>query len=117
MTRFSIERALVKWIPSAIGVKCAADVPSRRPGEFVALERVGGSPSIGIDRPSVTFDVYAATRARAEELSLDLRDALMLDLMAEVPQVRSVSITGPYNFPDTESKSPRYQLTADLLTE
>ena len=65
MTRFSIERALVKWIPSAIGVKCAADVPSKRPGEFVALERVGGSPSIGIDRPSVTFDVYAGTRARA----------------------------------------------------
>ena len=41
----------------------------------------------------------------------------MLDLAAEVPQVRSVSITGPYNFPDTESKSPRYQLTADLVTE
>lgn len=117
MTRFSIEGALVEWIPSAIGVGCAADVPPRRPTEFVALERVGGSPSIGIDRPSVTLDVYAGTRARAEELSMGLRDALVLRLPAEVPQVRSVSITGPYNFPDTASRSPRYQLTADLVTE
>lgn len=114
---FSIERALVKWLPGAIGVKSAADVPKNRPAEFVAFERVGGSPSIGIDRPSVTFDVYAMTRARAEELSLDLRDALMYSLPADVPQVRSVSVTGPYNFPDLDAKQPRYQLTADLVTE
>ena len=114
---FSIERALVKWVPSAIGVKCAADVPAKRPAEFVALERVGGSPSIGIDRPSVTFDVYAKTRARAEELSLMLRDALLMDLTSDVPEVRSARVTGPYNFPETTTGSPRYQLTADMTTD
>lgn len=114
---FAIEKSLAKWIPAATGVSAFVEVPNPRPAEFVAFERVGGSPSIGIDRPSITFDVWAASRMRAEELALILRDALLYQLAADVPQVRGVRVGSVYNFPDLDSGNPRYQLTADLTTE
>ena len=54
---------------------------------------------------------------RSEELALTLRDALLYQLAADVPQVRGVRVGSVYNFPDLESGNPRYQLTADLTTE
>lgn len=114
---FAIEKALAKWIPQVAGAQAFVEVPAERPEEFVVFERVGGSPSIGIDRPSITFDVWAASRMRAEELALTLRDALLYQLAADVAQVRGVRVGSVYNFPDSETGNPRYQLTADLTTE
>ncbi len=114
---FSIERAIAKWIPTAVGASAAAEVPAERPSEFIAFEKVGGTCRIGVNVSSVTFDVYAPTRARAEELARELADKIIFQIMADVREVRSVRVTGPYNFPDLEAHQPRYQMTVDFTTE
>lgn len=114
---FSIEAALVSWLPGVLGVPCYAEVPGERPEEFCTVERTGGSAGIGVDRPSVALQLWAPTKLRAQELALAARDAALYRAV-EIPQVRSCSVnSGPYSFPDPDSRSPRYQLYLDLVTE
>lgn len=114
---YSIEDALVAFIPDAVGVTAYHRVPPVRPGEFATVERTGGRASVGIDRPSVAIQVWAASRERAEEVALDLRDMLVLRAAELIPEVRSVQVTGPYDFPGQETDQNRYQLHVELVTE
>lgn len=117
MKIFSIEDALVAFIPEAVGVDAYHRVPSLRPAEFATVERTGGGASVGIDRPTLAIQVWAEKRERAEEVSIDLRGMLIARLAELVPRVRSVRVTGPYDFPDPESGQDRYQLSVELVTE
>lgn len=114
---YSIEDALVAFIPDAVGVTAYHRVPPVRPGEFATVERTGGRASAGIDRPTVAIQVWAASRERAEEVALDLRDMLVLRAGDLIPKVRSVQVTGPYDFPDPDTDQNRYQIAVDLVTE
>lgn len=116
MTLFSIEEALISWLPDATGLPAYAEVPSQRPQEFLTVERVGGPTETGIDRPAVAIQVWAASRARAEEIALDCRQ-MMAERAAEcIPQIRSVSCSATHPFPDPDSRAERYQLSLSLVT-
>lgn len=113
---YSIEAELVSWLGAELGVPCHGEVPRPMPAEFCTVERTGGPCSPGIDRPEVTVQLWAATRERAMELSLAARDALVLR-GATVPGVRSCTVnSGPYSFPDPDTRRPRYQLFVALVT-
>lgn len=115
---FSIEEALVGWLPDALGVPSYTEVPDPRPEEFSTVERTGGTATVGIDSPTVAVQLWAGSKARAEELALDCRDMLLERAAGLIPQVRGVSITGgPYPFPDEDSRTHRYQISVALTTE
>lgn len=114
---FSIEAALVAWLPGAVGAPCFAEVPPERPGKFLTVERTGGSAAIGIDRPALAIQAWAGSKYDAQELALAARDA-MLYRSVGIPQVRGCSInSGPYPFPDEDSGQHRYQLYVNMTTE
>lgn len=113
---YSIEAELVSWLGAELGVPCHGEVPRPIPDELCTVERTGGGCSPGIDRPEVTVQLWATTRARAMELALAARDALALR-GATVPGVRSCTVNaGPYSFPDPDTRRPRYQIFVALVT-
>ena len=114
---FSVEEALVGWLPTVVGAPCYAEVPADRPSEFVTVERTGGGSEIGIDRPSVAIQAWAPSRLEALRLALEVRDAMALRAV-EVDGIRSCSVnSGPYSFPDPDGRGARYQLYVDMTTE
>lgn len=109
----NIEATIISYL-SEKGIKAVADIPADRPGEFVTVERTGGShDSVVLDRPTVAVQAWSTTRYKASEL-MDKVDSLMLGL----PSVSGVSRckrNSMYNYPD-ESGQPRYQAVYDLVT-
>ena len=112
---FDIERALVAWVPGALGVPCVGDVPERLPDRFVTVDRTGGGSDLAVDRPTVALQCWAMSRADASDLAASMRDALIERLPAEVPQVVRVEVVGCYAFPDPEQRRPRYQVLASFV--
>lgn len=108
---FDVVAALVAWIPAAVGVPAFAEVPEKRPGEFVTVERTGGGFSLGIDRPALAVQAWGQSNAGAADLALRLRDAIALRCAREVPQVCRATVEGLYSFPDPDSRQSRYQLS------
>jgi hypothetical protein len=113
---FDVVAALVAWLPGAVGAPAFAEVPGERPGEFVTVERTGGGFSVGVDRPALAVQAWAASNAEAAGLALRLRDALALRCAAEVPQVCRCGVEGLYSFPDPDSRQSRYQLSVYMTT-
>lgn len=114
---FSIEAALVAWLPDAVGVPSYAEVPDPRPDEFTTVERVGGTSSVGIDAPVVAVQAWAKSRARAEEIALDVRDMVLVRGPDLVPEIRGVTVAGgPYQFADPDSRQERYQIQFSFTT-
>lgn len=109
----NIEATVISYLKKN-GINAVADVPKDRPGEFVTVERTGGShDSVILDRPTVAVQAWSTTRYKASELMNEV-DAIMLKL----PSVSGVSRcrrNSMYNYPD-ESGQPRYQAVYDLVT-
>ena len=114
---FSIEEALIGWLPGEIGVPCFAYRPEGAPARFATVERTGGGSTAGIDSPAVTVQLWAPTKGEAERLGLAARDALLYRATG-IPGVWGCSInSGPYSFPDPDSRCQRYQIYANFTTE
>lgn len=115
MKPLNIEAAAIAYLDAALSVPVVADVPRDRPGAFVSLERTGGArDSVVIDRAMLAIQCWAPTRHEASELALEV-DAALPGLVT-VPRITRVTRLGLYHFPDPESGSPRYQLTASVTT-
>ena len=69
-----------------------------------------------VDHPSVAIQTWAKTEAEAEEMAINIRDALLLE---ERPYgVAFVKVnSGPYPFWDASTRYPRYQVVYDITTQ
>lgn len=108
------EAWLVSHLSERLGVPAYAEVPGDRPERFVTVERTGGSSEPFRDLPTVAVQCWAQTRYEASEMARRSRDAC-LDYMDE-PGVSRVEVTSMYDFPDPDSRQPRYQLVVELVT-
>lgn len=108
-----VEGEVVAWLRSR-GLRAFADVPRKRPDEFVTVERTGGGAGEGaaLDLPMVVVQSWAPTRARASALSREA-DAAMLDLPDHCDWASACERNAIYNYPD--EASPRYQAVYDLV--
>ena len=115
MTAFSVTEAMVSWI-SSLGHSASTRVPKGAPSEFVTVERVGGNVDSYVDHALVAIQAWAGTDARAEALANSLRLAL---LTAQPPGgIHSVRVnSGPYQFYDGSTRTPRYQLLLDVACQ
>ena len=114
---YSVTEELVKWL-AGHGYRASTQPPADA-GEFVTVERTGGAPADMVDYPELAVQTWAATEARAEEMSLAIRDELLL---GDLPHgFHSVAVdSGPYPFWDESTRMPRFQaayLCAAILTE
>lgn len=109
--------ALRPYLAEAVGVPVYAEVPRKRPEEFVTIERTGGDAEIfgAIDRPTLAVQSWAATNLDASKLAASVDDAMLYSPW-NVENVMSCERNTLHNFPDPDSRSPRYQGLYELVT-
>ena len=112
---YSVTEQLIKWLVQH-GYKASSYPSADAKPPFVTVERTGGSVADMVDHPSVAIQTWADTEAEAEEMALNIRDALLLE--SRPFGVTHVSVnSGPYPFWDESTRYPRYQLALDLTTQ
>lgn len=112
---YSVTEQVIRWLlEHGYNASTYPSIDTEPP--FVTVERTGGNVSNLVDHPSVAIQTWADTQAQAEEMALDIRDALLL---ASTPRgVHHVSVNaGPYPFFDEYTRCPRYQTVYDFTTQ
>ena len=111
-----IEQALIAYLSKALGVQVFAEAPKDRPKEFITVERLGGSSeNYVIDYPMVAIQCWDKSRSKASAFAYEADKALQ-DITAHNRAVAFAKRNSMYNFPDPDSKQPRYQLVYDFVT-
>lgn len=111
----SVEALIVDHLLLVGDLEAFMDVPGTRPAEFVTVERVGGPEGRVLGSPLLAVQVWAKDRWRAAELA-DTYAGFMRG-MEVLPWVARVDVSSVTNFPDLDSRSPRYQITVELVTQ
>lgn len=96
------------------GVTAFGDVPATRPTAFVTVERTGGERTLFLDRGTYALQCWAQSRAQAATLADEVSSAL-LSLPASSGRVGATAVASVYNFPDPDSGTARYQITATAV--
>ena len=108
------EALLIHALNNAIeGLPAYGDVPANRPDEFITVERTGGAKGKILDAGTYAVQVWATTRSRAASLA-DKTAAYLNTEAPQRPEIAAVNVASAYNFPDPDSRTPRYQLTVSL---
>lgn len=104
---YSITEQFVTWLSD--NGYAASTYPPKTGNEFVTVERTGGAVVDLVDYPEIAVQAWAVSEARAEEIAIAIRDAL---LIGSLPYgVHSCAVeSGPYPFWDEDTGMPRYQL-------
>lgn len=115
---YSITEQMQIWLEARgyrTGTRPPYDGPDA-PSEFLTIERTGGEVSDMVDHPAFVIQAWAPTEARAEEILLNIREALLTE--ARPVGVHHIAInSGPYPFFDEETRCPRYQLVLDITSQ
>ena len=107
MAAYSVTEAMVSWLTS-LGYRASTDVPADMPDEFVTVGRASGADRDFVDLPLVAVQCWALTNERAEAMANDVRFLLRYGTLPS--GIHGVfTNTGPYPFPDPETRRPRYQ--------
>lgn len=115
---YSPEAAFVEWL-EARGYDAAQYMRDDAAGVFVTVERTGGGVYDYVDRPEFALQVWAPTSAQALQAATDLRTALLITAPPHGFSALEID-SGPYPFPDPDSRRARYQIAitaACILTE
>lgn len=102
-----IEPHLIGFLNRAgLAAEAFSEVPERRPGRFLTVERTGGAGDFRVDRPIVAVQAWAPTLTEAEGLMRDA-DRAILARLADGRPVTSCRRIGLARF--LADGSPRYQ--------
>lgn len=82
--------------------------PEQKPtGEYVIIEKTGGSKTNKIASNTFAFQSYGPTLYQASLLNEKVKSAV--EAAEGLDEISSVTLNSDYNFTDTASKSYRYQ--------
>jgi hypothetical protein len=111
-----VEAVLVEALPALLDVPVSTRVPNPRPDAFVRVTRVGGSRRDRItDRALVVVEAWASTTGDAFDLGALARGQIEALTEAQHGPLRGYEeVGGLQAFPDPDTETPRYQLTALL---
>ena len=90
-------------------------VPQDAPPEFLTVELTGDSDTGYSTSPTFAVQAWSDTDANAGALSLRVMEAMRS--YAYEPHVRKCSLNKRYEYPDPETRKPRYQLVYDLVVQ
>lgn len=107
------ELIVLEGLRKALPVPVSMERHGGERGDFVLIERVGGSKEIGIERASFAIQSYSDSMNGACKLNEKVR-AAMLDLIND-SNVSRVDLDSDYNYTDTTTKKYRYQGVYDLV--
>ena len=111
---YSVTQSFIEWLGSK-GFE-AHSYPLNDSTEFVTVERTGGGVEDMVDRPSIAIQTWAQTEARAEEMAIAIKYALLTSALPV--GVHHVSInSGAYRFYDEDTRLPRFQMYLDVVSQ
>jgi len=115
---YSVTQSFVEWLSDE--GHAASTYPARDAAPpFVTVERTGGGTVDMVDHPTIAVQTWAATEADAEQMAIEIRDALMCESRPRGVTKLNVN-SGPYPFWDEDTRCPRYQTVYDcaaILTD
>lgn len=107
-----IEQIIIEYLTQK-GYRAFLEVPSKRPEEFVVVERTGGSQSNLVNESGIVVDSYAQTLVGTVELNSRVI-ADMLDITQFTNVITHVGLNSTYNDTDTATKEYRYGALFDF---
>lgn len=112
-----VVEALRPYLAGAVGCPVYAKVPRERPERFVTLQRTGGPADVYglIDRPTLAVQSWAQSDYEASCLAAAV-DAAMHQAPDHVRNLMSCERNTLHDFPDPDSRLPRYQGLYELVT-
>ena len=112
---YSATQSFVEWL-STEGYT-ASTYPARDAvPPFVTVERTGGNTSDMVDHPTIAVQTWGATEVDAEQMAIDIRNALMCE--SRPKGVTKINVnSGPYPFWDEDTRCPRYQTVYDCAAQ
>lgn len=114
-THVAAETIFIDYLNRMLDVPVFADVPADRPDSFVTVERTGGRAGVGVDYPTLVFQAWAPTRARAAKLA-----ATVTVVLTHAPEndarINAVTVVSHHNWPAPHTPGGRYQITTDCCT-
>lgn len=113
----NIETELIKYLNQELkDIKTYADIPSKRPSEFITVEKTaGGDIERVIDDCMVAVQCWSTSRYKASELAIRV-DEILSTCAFYIPHVMKAKRNTMYNFPDLETEQPRYQIVYEFKT-
>lgn len=115
-----LETALVGYLSGVLTVRVATRVPNPRPASLVRVGRTGGSHlNMVQERATILIECWAPTEEQAWALARDAHKALGGRAPLEIPgaELSARQLSGPVNYPDPATTSPRYQFTLDAVAD
>lgn len=104
---------LIRYLDNATSIEWYHDAPHNAPKEYGTITRDGGASELVRDMPTLTLIVHGSTRARAESLSFEAKNALFF-AVGEVDNLFRVEVLSRYY--DPLDGAHRYRITASLIT-
>ena len=111
---YSITEQFIIWLGSQGYI--ARTHPPKTGDEFVTVERTGGNVQDMVDHPTVAVQVWAESEARAEEMAIAIRDALLTESLPSGVYRASVN-AGPYPYWDEDTRLPRFQIVFEVTCQ
>ncbi len=108
----SIEEFVISFLGEALEEPVSGDVPEAGT-RFVTVEKTGGSVRDHIRHATIAVQSWAESRAEADKLNEQVKAAMAMAIAR--PEISRCALTNDYNYPDLETKRPRYQALFDIV--
>lgn len=112
-----IESEVYVLLDGVLDADVATKVPNPRPDKFVRVTRAGGQGrNLVQSDPRLLIECWAPDSVSALNLARMAYAHLWAHYGSSSVWGGRASLTEPVNFPDSETKSPRYQFIATITT-
>ena len=109
-----IELDVKKFIDSNMDFPAYMERPQTSKDTYFVIEKISGSRDEQLDSATVAIQTYAPSMYLAASTCEALNDAILNDFVV-LPNISSVELNSSYNYPDTKTKSYRYQSLFEIF--
>lgn len=109
----SAESFYIGYLSDALDAPVSGDVPSPRPQRFVTVEQTGSRQDNLIYLATLAVQSWAESREAAAELNERVKTAMTASKAS--PHVLRCSLATDYNYPELDTRSPRYQAIFNVI--
>lgn len=107
----AIEKLVLKYL-SRLDVPVFLEEPTKKPCEYLIIEKVGGQKTNHLWLSSIAVQSYSDRLSKAIDLNEKVIE--IMEQLIDLDEVTKCSIDTTYNFTDSETKRYRYQAVFDI---
>lgn len=108
-----IEETIYDYLKTRANEPCYLMRPKTVPDKYVLIEKTGSGIAEHLTQSTFAFQSYAPTLKEAADISAEIK-SLIIGLV-DRGDISKVSIQNEYNFTNTTTKEPRYQLVVEFI--